>query len=117
MFFTIHLNNLTFFSFHGLYEEEKILGNNFGVDVSLSFNAAEKIYTLEQTTNYVAVYNIIKQRMAIPTALLETLAQDLALKIYEYDKRIKSITVKVEKKNPPISNMEGSVCVSFKKDF
>ena len=117
MFFTIHLNNLTFFAFLGLYEEEKILGNNFGVDVSLSFTEDEKITAVEQTTNYVGVYNIIKQRMAIPTALLETLAQDLALKIYEYDNRIKSITVNVEKKNPPISNMPGSVCVSFKKDF
>ena len=117
MFFTIHLNNLTFFAFHGLYEEEKILGNNFGVDVSLSFNTDEKIAALEQTTNYVGVYNIIKQRMAIPTALLETLAQDLAQKIYEHDNRIKSITVEVEKKNPPISNIQGSVCVSFKKDF
>lgn len=114
---TIQLANLKFFSFHGIYEEEKNLGTNFEVNASISFQPDEKISTLQQTVDYVAMYNIIKQRMAIPTALLETLAQDLALKIYEYDNRIKSITVKVEKKNPPISNMEGSVCVSFKKDF
>jgi dihydroneopterin aldolase len=114
---TIQLANLKFFSFHGIYEEEKILGNNFEVSVDISLETEENITTMQQTINYASVYEIIKQRMAIPTALLETLAQDLALKIYEYDNRIKSITVTVEKKNPPISNMQGSVCVSFKKDF
>lgn len=114
---TIHLNHLKFFSFHGIYEEEKILGNEFEVNVSITFEDVGYITKLQQTINYALVHEIIKQRMTIPTALLETLAQDLALKIYEDDNRIKSITVTVEKKNPPISNIQGSVCVSFKKDF
>ena len=115
--FTISLNNLIFFSFHGVHVEERILGNKYEVNVELSFNAYEQITTLKQTINYASVYEIIKQRMNIPAKLLETLAQDLAQKIVDLDNRITSIMVAIEKKNPPISNMEGSVSVKYKKDF
>lgn len=115
--FTINLHNLIFHSFHGIYEEERILGNEFEVNVSLSFIADEYITTLEQTINYATVYEIIKQRMQIATPLLETLVQDLAEAIGAFDNRIQSISVSVEKKNPPMANMEGSVSVHYKKDF
>jgi dihydroneopterin aldolase len=115
--FTIHLNNLQFFSFHGIHEEERILGNEFEVNVTLSFIANGYITTLEQTINYATVYEIIKQRMHTATPLLETLVQDLTEEIRAFDKRIKSVSVSVEKKNPPIPNMDGSVSVHYKKDF
>ena len=110
--FTINLHNLIFHSYHGIHEEERILGNEFEVNVNLSFIADEYITTLEQTINYATVYEIIKQRMLTATPLLETLVQDLTDEIRAFDNRIKSISVSVEKKNPPMPNMEGS-----KKDF
>jgi len=55
--------------------------------------------------------------MSIPTALLETLAQDLAQEIHVFDERIKSISITVEKKDPPIPNISGSVSVNYKKDY
>ncbi len=115
--FTISLHNLKFFAFHGVYEEERILGNNYEVNVALSFDPVEEVTTLEQTINYQSVFEIVKQNMLIPTALLETLAQRLAQDIHAFDNRIKSISVSVEKKNPPISNMEGAVSVNYKKEF
>lgn len=114
---TITLNNLTFFSFHGVHEEERILGNEYEVNVSISYKTEEKITALEQTVNYTSVYELIKQRMAIPAALLETLAQDLAQQIHKLDLRITTITVAIEKKNPPISNIEGSVGVTYNIEF
>ncbi len=115
--FTINLHNLNFHSFHGIHEEERILGNEFEVNVSLSFIAGEQITTLEQTINYATVYEIIKHRMQTATPLLETLVQDLTKEIHALDNRIQSISVSIEKKNPPIPNMEGSVSVHYKKDF
>lgn len=115
--FTISLHNLIFFSFHGVHEEERILGNRYEVNVELSFNTTEQITTLHQTINYASVYEIIKERMNIPSKLLETLVQDMAQKIVEMDSRITSILVSIEKKNPPIPNMQGSVSVNYKKDF
>jgi 7,8-dihydroneopterin aldolase/epimerase/oxygenase len=115
--FTINLHNLIFQAFHGVYDEERILGNIFEVNVSIEFARDEPVTSLEHTINYASVYEIIKKRMLIPTALLETLAQELTQKIYDFDNRIKTISVSVEKKNPPISNMEGSVSVHYKKVF
>jgi dihydroneopterin aldolase len=115
--FTINLHQLLFHAYHGIHAEEKILGNTFEVNASLQFETDDPIKTLEQTIDYAAVYGIIKQRMSIATPLLETLVQNLADEIYVFDKRIRSITVSVEKKNPPITDMEGSVSVTLKKDF
>lgn len=115
--FTINLHNLIFHAFHGVYAKEKVLGNTFEVNVSIEFDPPEPITSLEHTINYAAVYEIIKQRMLIPTPLLETLAQELTQNIYKLDNRIKTISVLVEKKNPPITNMEGSVSVHYKKTY
>lgn len=115
--FTINLHNLIFHSFHGVYDEERILGNTFEVNVSVDFEPDEPVTSLEHTINYATIYEIIKERMLLATPLLETLAQELSQKIYNFDNRIKTISVSVEKKNPPIPNMEGSISVHYKKDF
>ncbi len=115
--FTINLNNLAFHAYHGVYEDERILGNDFEVNVSVTFEADEPVTSLHHTINYVSIYNIVKQRMAVPIPLLETLAQEMTQEIYNFDNRIKTISVSVEKKNPPIINMEGSVSVHYKKTY
>lgn len=115
--FTINLNNLQFHSFHGIHEEEQILGNAFEVNVALTIDSNEFVTELWQTVNYESVFMIITERMRIPTALLETVAQDLAQLIYTADERIRSITVNIQKKNPPITAMQGAVGVTYKKEF
>jgi 7,8-dihydroneopterin aldolase/epimerase/oxygenase len=115
--FTIYLNNLIFHSFHGVHEEERILGAEFTVNAELSFKESNVITALDQTIDYVKVYALIKQQMSVPTALLETVAQGLADNIYAIDNRIASININIKKTNPPIENFQGSVGVSFKKDF
>jgi dihydroneopterin aldolase len=115
--FTIHLNNLRFFSFHGLYEEERILGNEYEVNAEVTIAAKEHVTAINQTVDYVKIYDIIKQRMAIPAPLLETVAQDLAQLIYDTDKRIISILVNIKKVYPPIASFSGNISVSYKKDF
>jgi dihydroneopterin aldolase len=115
--FTIHLHNLRFFSFHGVHDEEQILGNDFEISVDVSFNAAEAIAKLHQTINYVKVYDVIKQRMSTPTALLETVAQDLADLIHQIDNRITTVSIHIKKVHPPIVNFTGSVGVTYKKEF
>ena len=117
LMFTINLHNLIFHSFHGVHDEERILGNIFEVNVTMEFDHDKPITSLQDTINYATVYEKIKQRMSTPTHLLETLAQEMIQAIYDYDNRIKTISISVEKKNPPISNMEGSVSVHFKKTF
>jgi 7,8-dihydroneopterin aldolase/epimerase/oxygenase len=115
--FTVHLNKLKFFAHHGVHDEEGIIGTDFEVSVSINFNAPEKIIALNDTINYVSVYNIVKNRFAIPERLLETLAQHISDDIYAMDKRIVTINISIEKMNPPISNFIGTVGVTFTKSF
>lgn len=117
LMFTINLHNLQFNSFHGVHDEEKVLGAGFEVNVSLSFDASGKVGSLDETVNYVSVYEIITRRMSVATPLLETLAQELTEEIHDLDNRINSISVSIEKKNPPISNMHGTVSVNYTKEF
>jgi 7,8-dihydroneopterin aldolase/epimerase/oxygenase len=115
--FTINLNKLQFFSFHGLYEEEKVLGGEYEVNLSLDLDEKGEVLKIQDTVNYEKIFTIVKQRMNIPTALLETVAQEIANLVCSSDNRIRKITVSVEKKNPPIANFQGSVSVSYIKDL
>ena len=70
---TIHLNNLRFFSFHGLHEEETLLGNEYEINADVRFHEEqERIDSLDKTVNYADIFELIKQRMQIATPLLET---------------------------------------------
>ena len=115
--FTIHLHNCQFFSHHGLYEEEEIVGTVFEVNLSADFNGEEPISSLKQTINYVAMYEIVKKHFDRPRQLLETLAQEIAEEIHQSDSRIKNINIKIQKLNPPIVNFTGSVGVSYTKSY
>ena len=114
---TIHLHNLVFFAFHGIHEEERALGNQFEVNVSLTINSNDRITELEQTVDYGLVFELISKRMKIPTRLLETIAQDLADEIHQLNDRIKSIQVNICKKNPPVRELVGDVSVTCNKEF
>jgi 7,8-dihydroneopterin aldolase/epimerase/oxygenase len=110
----IHLHKLRFHSFHGLYEEEKILGNDYEVDVSVGFMPQEvPIHHLDQTLDYTALFSLVKQRMAMPTPLLETLVTEIAMEIQSQYSEVTKISVSIKKLYPPVNNFEGSVGVSF----
>ena len=115
--YTIYLNNLHFHGYHGLFEEEKIIGNEFLVNVEIGLSNEQKIDELNQTIDYSKVYEIIKDIMKTPTPLLETIVANISDAIYAYNKNIKEINIKIEKKHPPIQNFMGNVAVSYKKAF
>ena len=111
---TIHLHNLLFHAYHGLYAEEKTLGNNFEINITIQHIViVEKIISLEQTINYTAVYNLVKERMQTPTPLLETLAQEICEAILENFSHAETVSFSIKKLNPPIIQFQGSVGISF----
>ena len=111
---TIHLHKLLFHAHHGLYEEEKLLGNNFQVDISIKHQPiTEKIISLEQTINYAMVYKLVRQRMQQSTPLLETLAQEICEMILDKFIHADEVSFTIKKLNPPINNFHGSVGITF----
>jgi 7,8-dihydroneopterin aldolase/epimerase/oxygenase len=115
--FTIHLHHLNFFSFHGVHEEERILGGAYEVNIDINFSAKAAITALEQTIDYVGIYELIKQQMNQPTALLETLAQNMAEAIHTFNTLTEAVTISIKKLHPPIENFQGLVGVSYTKKF
>ncbi|MEO9210198.1 MAG: dihydroneopterin aldolase [Ginsengibacter sp.] len=115
---TIRLEQLRFNAYHGIHEEEKILGNTYIVDCLLTFPEFEKvIQSIDETINYVKVYDIIKKRMAIPTSLLETVIMEIGIEIENHFPQLKSIQLSIKKLHPPIKGMEGTVGVNWEKLF
>ena len=116
--FTIELRNLQFFSFHGLYEEEKKVGGEFVVDVFAKFPSENhNLTSIDETVNYAALFAIIKEEMNQPRELLETIAQSIAEKIYTKYSVIKEIEIRIEKKRAPIVGFSGSVAARYKKQY
>lgn len=115
---SVQLHDLLFNAFHGIHEEEKILGNEYIVDVSIEFNEKnDPIIHINETFNYSAVYNIIKKRMNIPTPLLETVVMETGNEIHTEFPGLKSISISIKKMHPPIEGMQGSAGVRWYKEF
>ena len=116
--FLIELKQLYFYSFHGLYDEERKVGGEFIVDLLVKYSTFEnKITYIAETVNYAALYEIVKGEMNQPRDLLETIAQSITKKIHLSFPAVKEIEIRIEKKNPPIVNFSGSVSMMYKKEY
>lgn len=115
---SVHLNQLQFTAYHGIEELEKVLGNTFLVDCTVSFFENETvIHHIEETVNYVRVYEIITERMKIATPLLETVVMEMGNEIAASFPGVKSVQINLKKLEPPIPGIKGSVGVSWHKEF
>jgi 7,8-dihydroneopterin aldolase/epimerase/oxygenase len=108
---------MIFFAHHGLHEEETIIGADFEVCIDISFNPLKEIVSINETVNYVEVFQLVQKLFSTPEKLLETLAQKIVGAIYNSNKKIQKINISIEKLNPPIANFTGTVAVSFSKTF
>ena len=100
----ISLEDISFRAFHGLYEEEKIKGNDFLVTVHIDFEPADQYRNDEigSTIDYTEVYQIIRNEMANPKGLLEAVISQIGSEIMARFILAESVIVSVSKLNPPI---------------
>lgn len=101
--YTVSLEGMEFFAFHGCREDEKANGNTFTVDFKGSYcSDAGRTDALEDTINYGAVYNVIKAQMEVRSNLLEHLAARIIDAIAASFPGYMTLEVTVSKKNPPV---------------
>ncbi len=111
---SIHLHNIIIYAHHGIYEEEKILGNEFELNITIQYTPHKlPVKHMADTIDYVAVYELLKRRMAVPTPLLETVITDIAGQILEQFSLAENVAISIRKILPPVSQLKGSVGVSF----
>ena len=112
----ISLNQVSFLGYHGMYAEEKKIGNNFIVDLYVDFIPSQNsIIHLEETIDYVTLFDMVQKRMSIPTPLIETIVGDVADQILQQFPTVHEVYVKITKEKMPIKNFEGNISVSLTK--
>jgi dihydroneopterin aldolase len=109
----IQIENMEFYSFHGHFREERIVGNKFLLDLTIEtdMKAPMESDNLKDAVNYQRVYEIVKVQMEKKSYLLEHIAGRIIDAIYAEVEGIEKVTVKVSKMNPPMGGKIGSVSV------
>lgn len=104
----VALEGLEFHAYHGVYPHERSSGNKFEVDVIVDTEFSDSAFQddLNGTINYEDLYAIVKEEMAKPSKLLETVCHAIAKKALDSFTEAKAIEVRISKFNPPI----GGVC-------
>jgi dihydroneopterin aldolase len=113
MNYTTTLTGLEFFSFHGLYPEEKLMGAIFRVDVSVLCHVDKPITSLEEAVNYEIIYKTVKEQMAIPEDLLETVAQKIISVLQKEFTQARRVEVTIHKPNPAGAFKSGTGSVTL----
>ena len=99
----VALNGMKFYAFHGYYDFERRIGNNFEVDLEATLKIQEDpIDRIEATINYEEMYAICERYMQMKYLLLESLAYDIAHEIKSKHPIVEKIEVKLAKLNPPV---------------
>ncbi len=113
------INQVEFFSFHGLYPEEKLTGGKFIVDATVELEVDDKasLKRLVEVVNYEQLFSIVKNEMDQPKELIETVAKNILDTIGSRIHHIKIAEVKITKLNPGGLFKSGSASVCLSKIF
>ena len=100
----IYLDDMRFYAYHGVMEQERVVGGEYSVSLTVEADLTEAVRTddVADTINYAAVYEIVKREMTVPSKLLEHVAGRIGQRAMETFERITTLTIKVTKLNPPM---------------
>lgn len=99
----IELEEMEFYAFHGVFEQESLVGNKFIVNLKLQTNIAEAMLTDEvtDTVSYADAFLVVNQEMGIRAKLLEHLIGRIVARLFDTFPSIEGISIKLSKVNPP----------------
>lgn len=109
----IQIEGMEFYSFHGHYLEEQIVGSRFIVDLTIETDMSRAALTdnLDDAVNYQRAYEIVRAQMEKKSYLLENIAGRILDALFGELNGIVSATVKVSKLNPPVGGKTAAVSV------
>mgnify|MGYP000888334957 FL=1 len=112
---TIEIEGMEFYAYHGCFEEEKIIGTSFMVDLHFHVDTeeAEKTDNLHKTVNYLEVYQLVKKEMQISSNLLEHISRRILIAVQKGFPQVDWAEVKIQKLNPPLGGKMKSVSVTL----
>ena len=105
----LHIRNINAHAFHGCLPQETKIGSRFSVDLSFEgdFSSAMESDQLVHAVDYVLVHAIVREEMAIPSALIEHVAARILKRLKVQFPKVVHCTVALTKYNPPVNGQLG----------
>ncbi|MCR5132214.1 MAG: dihydroneopterin aldolase [Prevotella sp.] len=108
---TLNLHRMRFHALHGVLPQERLVGNDYEVTVSLDVDLSRAVESddVSDTVNYAEVYEAVKEQMAIPSQLIEHVAGRIANALLSRFAQLQAVEVSVKKLNPPMgADLDGA---------
>ena len=112
----IEIEEMEFYAYHGHYEEERVVGNRFLLDLSIEADCdkAAKSDRIHDALNYQIAYKIIREQMHEKSHLLENIAKRILDALYENMKDIKG---HIKKNNMIYKSLKKTCSEHIKRNF
>jgi 7,8-dihydroneopterin aldolase/epimerase/oxygenase len=107
----ISVNNIRVFAYHGCLPEEARIGGRYRVDVSVTgdFSRSERTDDLAHTIDYGRVTTIVKEQMAVRSALIEHVCRRILDALRSEWKGTYRWRVRLTKEHPPVQGQVDEV--------
>lgn len=104
----ITLNDMHFYSYHGVLPQEAVTGTGYTVNIQLHTDIARAMASdaLPDTIDYSAVYTIVKAEMQQPSKLLEHVCGRIVRHIFSDFSAVEAIDISIDKSNPPMAGAD-----------
>lgn len=115
----IIMKNLSFYGYHGVMAEEKVLGQKFFIDVMLDVDVkkAGESDSVEDTVSYADVFEVVKKHAQVKRYhLLEALAEHISMDVLATFDKVHAVEVEVRKPEAPVNGVFDYFGVSIRRD-
>ncbi len=98
----ISVEGMEFHAYHGVYDEEQVIGNTFMIDVHIETSIVDGVQEddIVETINYETVFMICQTEMKKTFKLLETIATNIIAALKHQFSTIEEVSIRVQKNNP-----------------
>jgi dihydroneopterin aldolase len=106
---------MKFHAFHGVMEEERIIGGTFLADISYTIDTnAVDTDDIKDTISYADIYDLIRDEMIKPSQLIEHVAGRILKTVKDRYPQMQEITIKISKLTPPVNGEAEKATVTIK---
>ncbi len=112
----IKVENIRVYAYHGCLNEETKIGSDYivNLEVNADLKTSAQSDELNDTVDYVFLNKVVREEMAIPSKLLETVAQRILDRVFNESSMVTKANVSVSKINPPIGGDVEKVTVKLR---
>ena len=108
MLYTIDLQGMEFHAFHGCYDLEQRVGNRFEVTLSITteLGGIAAHDAVEEAVNYLTVYEIVRERMAVTQRTIERVATNIIEALHARFPAVRHVRFSVAILAPPAGRQD-----------